>query len=168
MWLCDEHGMAGDVIDMRIYVVARGYFEGMRGRSEEREALGAFRVISINATGEEPPFGVEFLGLPTLLVLRFDDVSESYEDGVFMTSQDAKRVIDFVAEESPEKPLVIHCTAGVSRSGAVGEVLNDWLNRIVSPNEADYERFRREHPHLVPNTHVRRLLLAEIERRMAL
>ena len=153
---------------MTIYVVPRVYFEEMRGTPEEREAMAGLRVISINSvrTREEPPFSGEFLGLSTLLVLRFDDVSEAYEDGVFMSPQDARRVIDFVAGQSPEKPLVIHCTAGISRSGAVGQVLNDWLNRIVSPNEADYEYFCRRHPHICPNPHVRLLLLAEIERWM--
>ena len=55
---------------MRIHVVPRITFERIRGTPSEREALAAFRVISINATGEEPPFGAESLALPMLLVLE--------------------------------------------------------------------------------------------------
>ena len=82
-----------------------------------------------------------------------------------MTTTDAKRIVDFVVGQSPEKPLIIHCTAGISRSGAVGMVLNDWLNRRLSSNEEDYNHFYRENPDLYPNEHVQRLLWAEIESR---
>jgi len=152
---------------MYLRVLPRSFFEQLRQTPQEQEMLSQFRVISINSTGESPPFTSTFYRLPTLLVLYFDDVSEFlHENGRFMTLQDARRIMNFVLNQSPDKPILIHCTAGISRSGAVGEVLNDYLNRHLLKHEADDQRFIREHPHILPNPLVRRLLLAEIDKRI--
>jgi len=83
-----------------------------------------------------------------------------------MIEAEAKRIVDFALNVSPDKPLIVHCTAGICRSGAVGQVLNDYVNRHLHKNDEDYCRFIREHFHIQPNVHVRRLLLEEIDRRI--
>ena len=56
-------------------------------------------------------------------------------------------------------PLLVHCTAGISRSGAVGEVLNWYFNRYLETNTADDEDFVENNRQILPNTIVRRIML---------
>ena len=50
-----------------------------------------------------------------------------------------------------QKDLIIHCTAGISRSGAVGSCLNHYFNSR-SDDMMDYKDFVDRHPHIHPNT----------------
>lgn len=75
-----------------------------------------------------------------------------------MTHNNAVRIVEFARRSDP-RPLLIHCTAGVSRSGAVGEVLNWYFNRFLENNPVVYECFVHEYPDIVPTPHVRHMLL---------
>ena len=149
---------------MQINIKARTFFEAMRGSERERYFFRTSRIISINSVSfpaEPPPFSEEFLHAENLLVLYFDDVDEGQPHA--MTPEQAKRIVDFVRIEDP-RPIFVHCTAGISRSGAVGEVLNWYFNRYLEDDQEDYQRFQIMHRDLVPNAHVRRLLLTEFQR----
>ena len=60
-------------------------------------------------------------------------------------------------------PLVVHCTQGVSRSGAVGYVLDRWFNRTITTNEADHEYFMEHNPLIMPNPNVTEVFLRFLE-----
>ena len=148
---------------MQIEVKARTFFEVRKGGKREKELMRTHRVISINNVSfpaEPPPFSEEFLHAENLLVLYFDDVDEGPNA---MTEEQAKQIVDFVCIDDP-RPIIVHCTAGISRSGAVGEVLNWYFNRYLEEDQGDYLMFQVMHRDLVPNAHVRRLLLTELQR----
>ena len=148
---------------MQIYVHARSFFEARQGTKRERELFRNNRIISINSVSflaEPPPFSEEFLDAENLLILYFDDVDEGFSNA--MTPEQAKQIVDFIRIED-DRPIIVHCTAGISRSGAVGEVLNWYLNRFEA-DDSDSRKFEIMHPDIVPNSHVRRLLLAELQR----
>ena len=148
---------------MQIYVHARSFFEASQGTKRERELFRNNRIISINSVSfpaEPPPFSEEFLDADNLLILYFDYVDEGFPNA--MTPEQAKQIVDFVRIED-DRPIIVHCTAGISRSGAVGEVLNWYFNRFEA-DDSDYRKFEIMHPDIVPNAHVRRLLLAELQR----
>ena len=148
---------------MQIYVHARSFFEARQGTRRERKLFRDNRIISINSVSfpsEEPPFSEEFLDAENLLILYFDDVDAGFPNA--MTPEQACAIVDFVRLED-NRPIIVHCTAGISRSGAVGEVLNWYFNRFEA-DDSDYRKFEIMHPDIVPNAHVRRLLLAELQR----
>ena len=148
---------------MQIYVHARSIFEARQGTKRERELFRDNRIISINSVShpaEVPPFSEEFLDAENLLILYFDDVDEGFPNA--MTPEQAKQIVEFARMED-NRPIIVHCTAGISRSGAVGEVLNWYFNRFEA-DDSDYRKFEIMHPDIVPNSHVRRLLLAELQR----
>ncbi len=60
-----------------------------------------------------------------------------------------KKIVDFVNKHKDKSVFVIHCTAGVSRSGAVATFLYD---KFLS--EIDKEKFRYENIHIVPNLYI--------------
>ena len=64
----------------------------------------------------------------------------------------ATRIIDFAQAMADKAELmIIHCGAGISRSGAVGT----WLNEFYGN---DYLTFRRKHSFIMPNYHVLEVL----------
>lgn len=149
---------------MQIYVKPRSFFEACQGTDREREFFRNYRIISINSVSfpaEQPPFSKELLKADNLLVLHFDDVDEGFPYA--MTQEQAKQIADFLRLED-DRPIIVHCTAGISRSGAVGEVLNWYFNRCLADDLQDYRKNEWANYGIVPNSHVRRLLLAELGR----
>ena len=146
---------------MKINVVPRRYFERIKGTQAEKDILATHRVISIqtsNGDDTEPTFSQNSLSSPNLLCMVFDDIVD--ETGRQFTSDDAKAILDFVCDDS--MPLMVHCTAGIARSGAVGEVLDWYYNCWKSQNDEDHQYFLRENPQVMPNSTVRRLLMREL------
>jgi protein tyrosine phosphatase len=71
-----------------------------------------------------------------VLNLDFDDVEKdvTLKDGLTYKSfsaQDAAKVIEFI-EKNENKDFIIHCHAGISRSGAIAQFMRDyypWVDR---------------------------------------
>ena len=150
---------------MQIFVKARSFLEGRQGTRQERQLFRDNRIIFIDSVSfpvEEPPFSEEFLNAENLLVVYFDDVAENFPNA--MTPEQARAIVDFVCAED-DRPIIVYCTAGISRSGAVGEVLNWYFNRYLADNQSVYSLNEVLNRGIVPNAHVRRLLLAELQHR---
>ncbi|MDD5662820.1 MAG: hypothetical protein PHT71_00990 [Victivallaceae bacterium] len=140
---------------MRIKVVARSFVEARLGTRREAELFRKYRIISINNVSfpaEPPPFSARFRSALNLLTLFFDDVETGFPHA--MTGEDARKIAEFIVKPD-QRPFLIHCTAGISRSGAVGEVLNRYFNR----DDAEaFQQFFADNPDLNPNRHVRQTL----------
>ena len=52
---------------------------------------------------------------------------------------------------------------GVSRSGAVGYVLDRYFNSVLANNEKDYEYFMARNPFIMPNPNVVEVFLKFLE-----
>ena len=127
---------------MRIRIFARGFFEAKRGSAEETYWIRHYRIVSINSIclPKTPPFTQIYWDCRNLLILFFDDYEN--ENANAFSVQDAAKVIAFARQPDP-RPILIHCTAGESRSGAVGLFLNEIVNRDCPE---DSQRFFREYP----------------------
>ena len=94
-----------------------------------------------------------------ILKLRFDDAVDDPDHTLILFDAElADEIIRFIRRIDTSRMLFINCGAGVSRSGAVGEVLNDYFNRYLEFNALDDEYFRRLNPQILPNPLVRRIL----------
>ena len=151
---------------MKIRVLPRAFFEKIKGTPTEVELLEKSKIISINSSwgwDDTPPFSESFLNHPHLLTLTFDDICnepETPEDlgnAILFDEDMAHAIMRFVDDR--QLPLLVHCTAGISRSGAVGEVLNWYVNRYLETNTADDEDFVENNRQILPNTIVRRIML---------
>lgn len=95
---------------------------------------------------------------PNVLNLDFDDITEDkmYKGHLFkaMSEEQADKCIEFI-ENNKNKNFEIHCTAGISRSGAVSQFIFEFYNQDKVYSEADFEYFNR---HIRPNNHVLTLL----------
>ena len=151
---------------MKIRVLPRAFFEKVKGTPTEVELLEKSKIISINSSwgfDDTPPFSPELLNHPHLLTLTFDDICnepETPEDlgnAILFNEDMAHAIMRFV--DDGKLSLLVHCTAGISRSGTVGEVLNWYFNRYLETNTADDEDFVENNRQILPNTIVRRIML---------
>ena len=151
---------------MKIRVLPRAFFEKIKGTPDEIELLDRCKIISINSSwgwDSEPPFSPALRGHRHLLALNFDDVApkpERLEDLgrlVMFSTEMAERIMRFVNDGG--MPLLVHCAAGISRSGAVGEMLNWYFNRYLTDNKADYDDFVQNNRQIIPNPIVRRIMM---------
>jgi len=95
------------------------------------------------------------------LNLRFDDIDETTYNRmepkeqakiILFSNEHAKQIIEFVDKMKDQIVyFVINCEAGISRSGAVGTWLCDYWG-------LNYEQFRLNHRHIMPNGYVLRVL----------
>jgi predicted protein tyrosine phosphatase len=116
--------------------------------------------ISINdscGTNEVP----YFKDSKNVKVLFFDDVevdlhipivgTNEVKTAKAFTVEQAKELLQFIDTHKHKSLCMIHCAAGISRSGAVGTFLNDYLRQ-------DWHEFKRQNPFIHPNPHVLRVL----------
>lgn len=120
------------------------------------EEPGRWNVISIVNDPEETP---SLSGARKLLRLVFDDIDGTWDEagGVLATEDDVLRAIAF-AKKTGRQPLLIHCTAGVSRSTAIAWTVV--YARLCGAPRAGHRALgivRRIRPICLPNRHILRL-----------
>ena len=74
----------------------------------------------------------------------------------------ALRVIRFVHDDS--LPFVVQCTAGISRSGAIGVALDEFFNIRDKLNPAGHGYFVAHNPQVQPNPLVLRIMREELSK----
>ena len=90
--------------------------------------------------------------------MYFGDYGEHHLDKVeyLFTNEQAKELYEFIKINKDKSRAIIHCGAGISRSGAIGVFIHS-LYGNNSP-EMTYEEFKRKNPRILPNSYVLRLL----------
>ncbi len=153
---------------MKIFVESRQFIEKMIDKNPEWH-MGK-HIISIFSKGDVSPLPDRF----NILKLEFDDVAERdigndssslcVENLIFFNEDHAKAIHKFIKPISADdkKLFFIHCDAGVSRSGAVGLLLNEGFNKFLKRNQIDDEAFKMNNKHILPNPLVVRLLKKEL------
>lgn len=73
------------------------------------------------------------------------------------TSDQAKELYTFIKQNKNKSMAIIHCGAGISRSGAIGTFIQDLYGTST------YDEFKRKNPRIQPNSHILRLLRQQID-----
>jgi len=96
-----------------------------------------------------------------VLIEHFGDYREDYitecikkkkPTSGFFSEHKAKRMYEFMMRNKDKSLAVLHCGAGISRSGAAGQFLWENFGTI------SYEDFKRKNKKIEPNNHILRLL----------
>jgi len=85
---------------------------------------------------------------------NYERVTQRYPEAILFNEDHAKQIINVIKEMQRDERCmfcIVHCDAGISRSGAVGEIVNDFCH-------LDYMKFRKDNPNIRPNTFIRREL----------
>lgn len=154
---------------MKIFIVSRFYIENQLAKNINWP-INKW-IISIFSTEK----GIDFSPLPdryNILKLQFDDVSEKDNIGcsslinniIFFNKEHAKKIHEFIKEikVNDKKEFYVHCDAGISRSGAVGYLLNEYFNKFLTDNKIDNAAFKMNNSHIMPNPLVVRVLKNEL------
>ena len=154
---------------MKIQCLPRTWFERIKGTVLEEQVLARNKVVSIQSRSgwdSEPPFSEEGLKSPNLLCLTFDDVTD-YSD--LYDGEKVARFRPVMAQKILKHvghgtwPVLVHCTEGVSRSGAIARVLDHYWNLVWDKKPDDHEYFKRVNPHISPNPVVEEIFSDYIE-----
>lgn len=152
---------------MKIRVVPQLYYREYKWREEEKSVYNTpdsgfwveHNFITIRHSAEDNPFCGIPVERPNILRLQFDDVVENPEgDLMLFNIEIAQQIKKFVLGIDQSKELYVNCAAGISRSGAVGDVLNDYFNRYPNFNAIDDYYFKQYNRQILPNPLVRNLL----------
>jgi len=86
----------------------------------------------------------------------FFDLEEDMDNGAghlykAITEEQAKDMYEFIKSNSDKEKLFVHCSAGISRSGALGAFVHEYFGGA-------YKELLRTNPHILPNGRVTRLL----------
>lgn len=162
---------------MKIKVVPRQWLMERAGSEEEEALVRDWAVISLNTPGfttfsgqrrqrEDPPLSKKFWRSKNVLTQWFHDVNHFlFPEAVLFSEDQAREIAKFFREMRKEgRDILIHCTAGISRSQAVGMVLNKYANIILEDNFEEYEEYEREnYKRRRPNSLVRKRLTKALE-----
>ena len=134
---------------MKVIVISRAMMNNWLEQKMDLLNNDNVAIISVNTYThwngqfkEETPFDKfeNFTNNTNLLKLWFDDVSEpttwnGMEDKLF-NADDARKVVEFIKEKQDNvDTFIVHCTAGISRSGAIGMFIKDYFGcEIESEN----------------------------------
>lgn len=95
-----------------------------------------------------------------VLSLRFDDIDEPLDLKLFgeeyvqvypMSEVQADHIVEFVEKNKDKETFIVHCMAGVSRSGGVTR----WISEHFKQSNFAY---REENPYVKPNQRIINLL----------
>ena len=116
-------------------------------------------IISIYSKNSYSPLPDRY----NVLKLQFDDVTEvdNYHDFIHFNDKMAEQIMNFIDEneiESHQKDFYVHCDAGISRSGAIGFLLNEYFNKFLFNNKEDNSFFVRNNRQIFPNPEVKKIL----------
>lgn len=155
---------------MKIYVFSRKKMLDIKGTEVESELFRDYNIISINtpswgkhlADEDTPPFSAEYLNSKNFLSVWFHDLTrKNHENDILISEEQAEQIASFIKTMDKSKDLIVHCSAGISRSGAVGVIANDYLN---APESNDYKFFWQNHKHIQPNWYV----ISKIKRKLGM
>ena len=107
-------------------------------------------VISIYSSNDISPFPDRY----NILKLQFDDITDEYisnSNCILFNDIHAKLIHNFIKLIKSNLPFYIHCDAGISRSGAIGYMLNEYFNKFINENDEDNMFFINENKHILPN-----------------
>lgn len=149
---------------MKIIVLSRALFNEYLTRkgvtNENVEQQDKLFFISINNQDDKTP-SFFTSNKKNVLNITFADLEEDKELPILgenrtetfkaMTREQAAELYTFIKANKDKEAVLIHCTAGVARSGAVGVFINDFIG-------GNYHELMRNNPSIQPNPHVYRLL----------
>lgn len=143
---------------MEVFIKSKAEFDGIMKRkgitNDNVESYKATFLISINNTfgTDEVPY---FENKENVMVLFFDDVEQDVEthEGTAkaFTESQALELFSFIKKHKNKESCIVHCAAGISRSGAVGTFINDYFGE-------DWIEFKKQNPFICPNGLVLRML----------
>jgi predicted protein tyrosine phosphatase len=139
---------------MKVFAISRADANRLKDRASE------FNIISINDPCD--PYLFPAREYPHVLSLMFHDTTNEKSGLVVFTEEMAEDVKSYLDNNiDPKKNLIVHCFAGICRSGAVATFANEYLYDKGFITDDEREQFSLNNPTIHPNSLVLALLNRE-------
>jgi len=121
---------------MKVHILSKYLFEqymkahGVNDANVENKTdVMLISILNTDDVGDNTPYFKT--NHSNVLVLKFDDVEvdlnweqdEQFYGAKAFTEEQAQLIINFINKNKDKKTCIVHCSAGISRSGAVGTLL---------------------------------------------
>lgn len=137
------------------------YVCGLADLGSAAETFRPSHLISLVPDFEQPPTP-DFIAPRNHLRLELDDIEEPTPELLLPDRKHVERLIRFVESWPGDRPLMIHCAAGVSRSTAAALVALACVTDLSEQELAS--TLRRAAPHAAPNRRIVELADALLEK----
>ena len=140
-------------------IIAASLFEFNRLLDKHTDLNSLFAFISIQDPDAQHCDQYRFrTSSPGVLVMQFYDINQRITDldgTVYepMTDVQAHEILRFI-EANRQRHFLVHCTAGIARSGAVATFIHEYLTERNKEYVTTYEEFKRDNRQIIPNLHV--------------
>lgn len=138
---------------MKIEIHSKKMFEGMidfvKSKGNKLEDYKDKFFISILDPDESEVLNEDLDNYKSWFFYDIEYKVSNYEP---ISELQAKEIVEFINKNRDKKTCIVHCTAGVARSGAIGTYIN-WLLELKTE-----EDFKKDHPRISPNELVLKLL----------
>jgi len=136
---------------MKVTIIGREQFK--RDWLPHVNSLQNTAFISILEPEDTEPFAEDE---KNYMSVHFYDLEEDIDNGAghlykAITEEQAKRIYNFIKENSDKEHFVIHCHAGIARSSSVGSFIHEYFGGA-------YKDLLKQHPHILPNGRALKLL----------
>jgi len=150
---------------MKIYAIRKESFENIMKSNnlddnniEDRKDVCLISITDPDESGKIYEYYFK-QNHKNVLNLKFGDVDYDVttKHGLCnaMSKEQAHECYCFIKENRHIKNWIVHCTMGISRSGAIAQFINDFLN-------GDNDQFKIDNPFISPNPCVSILLKREM------
>lgn len=141
-----------------IFVLSRHDFKKLLSELTEQQFASSAFISIHDPIGQNSDVILD--AHSNVLNLWFDDVEEGGVDIVgcpfiVFDEQMAEKISEFVERNLDKHNFIVHCTIGISRSGAVGDVLSTYF-------DVPYDMFKRNNPKVIPNAVVKTVLSSKL------
>ena len=144
---------------MKVFILPKMRFDGlMEHKGITNGNVTEYKnnfFISINDPEDIDDMNPYFQNHENVKVIHFPDLEEDLKEGkhdlTAFTKDQAKDLFEFIMKHKDKQALIVHCAAGVSRSGAVGRFVHEYF-------QGDEKEFRLRNPHIHPNGRVLSML----------
>jgi len=153
-------------MEKKVYAVSQKHFEQIlstRKLTDENIVEQNTAFIQIKNTFDDNQSNYEFKLKDTknVLSLKFDDCDEEikheiigtieYISAIPMSEEQGKQILDFINKNKDKETFLIHCHAGISRSGGVSKFISEYFGLTE-------QEYRNMNPSCRPNQRIINIL----------
>lgn len=138
---------------MRITVLSKDMFskyvsDGLIEKNENKKVF----YLSINNPNDldKTPFREDSADFKSMWFYDIEDdlkCSESGKEYHPITNEQVNELFNYLMSHKDYDYFIVHCSAGISRSGAVGTFMNDLFGE-------SHQEFRRRNKYILPNLYI--------------
>lgn len=135
----------------QIKAFAKDAFDGIFSNEKFKYYDYACFISILEPNNDEQIFD---LTIDNFLQVKMWDIGKDiFKDGKLKYEKpstiELQKIVEFINKHKDKRAFIIHCSAGISRSGAVATYIKNKFN-----DEVDEDKFNQENKYILPNPYI--------------